>query len=78
VVERSAHNRLVAGSIPAEPRTCDVSDEKFDLGEMLEVLLGAEGKWKIRLRHKTNEELFQLYDAHILLRHRSQEALEEA
>jgi hypothetical protein len=31
VVERSAHNRLVAGSIPAEPRTCDFRDEKFAL-----------------------------------------------
>jgi integrase/recombinase XerD len=45
---------------------------------MLEVLLGSEGKRKIRLRRKTNVELFQLYDAQLILRHRSQEALEEA
>jgi integrase/recombinase XerD len=45
---------------------------------MLEVLLGSEGKRKIRLRRKTNDELFQLYEAQLVLRHRSQEALEEA
>jgi integrase/recombinase XerD len=45
---------------------------------MLEVLLGSEGKRKIRLRRKTNGELFQLYEAQLILRHRSKEALEEA
>jgi integrase/recombinase XerD len=45
---------------------------------MLEVLLGSEGKRKIRLRRKTNSELFQLYEAQLILRHRSKEALEEA
>ncbi len=69
---------MVVGSIPTEPRTFDVSDSDFDLREMLEVLLGAEGKRKIRLRRKTNEELFQLYGAQLALRHRSQDALEEA
>jgi hypothetical protein len=78
VVERSAHNRLVVGSIPTEPRTCDVPDKDFDLREMLEVLLGAEGKRKIRLRRKTNAELFQLYADQLALRHRSKDALDEA
>jgi integrase len=45
---------------------------------MLEVLLGSEGKRKIRLHLKTNTELFQLYEAQLILRHRSKEALEEA
>ena len=78
MVERSAHNRLVAGSIPAGPRTYDVSSEDFQIHEMLEVLLGSKGKRKIRLHGKTNAELYQLYDAQLILRPRSQEALEEA
>jgi hypothetical protein len=50
----------------------------FKLREMLEVLLGREGKRKIRLRRKTNTELFQLYETRLILRHRSKEAPEEA
>ena len=45
---------------------------------MLEVLLGSEGKRKMRLRRKTNPELFQLYQAQLALKHRSQDALGEA
>jgi integrase len=44
----------------------------------LEVLLGADGKRKMRLRRKTNSELFLLYDSQLALRHRSHEALDEA
>jgi len=76
--ERSAHNRLVVGSNPAEPRTNDFPIEDFDIREMLEVLLGSDGKRKMRLRRKTNHELFQLYEAQLALRHRSRDALEEA
>jgi hypothetical protein len=35
--------------------------EDFSIHEMLEVLLGIEGKRKMRLRRKTKAELFQLY-----------------
>ena len=45
---------------------------------MLEVLPGSEGKRKIRLRRKTNTELFLLYEAQLILSHCSKEALEEA
>jgi hypothetical protein len=45
---------------------------------MLEVLLGTEGKRKMRLRNKTNTELFSLYKDQLTLRHRSYAALEEA
>ncbi|MFC1977508.1 tyrosine-type recombinase/integrase [Chloroflexota bacterium] len=69
---------MVAGSNPAEPRTSTFSTEEFDIREMLGVLLGTEGKRKIRLRRKTNEELFTLYDAQLALRHRSIDALGEA
>ena len=78
MVERSAHNRLVAGSIPAEPRTTDVLSEDFGIREMLEVLMGPEGRRKLRLRHKTNDELFALYDSQLVLKHRSADALAEA
>jgi integrase len=45
---------------------------------MMEVLLGSDGKRKLRLRHKTNDELFDLYGSQLVLRHRSKDALEEA
>ncbi|MFC2044824.1 tyrosine-type recombinase/integrase [Chloroflexota bacterium] len=38
------------------------------LRELLEVLLGTEGKRRLRLRHMTNEELFKLYDNDLVLR----------
>ena len=78
MAERPAHNRLVAGSNPAEPRTSDFLSESVTLKEMLEVLLGTEGKRKLRLRHKSNEELFTLYDSQLVMKHRSRDALEEA
>ncbi|OGN88404.1 MAG: hypothetical protein A2Z74_05780 [Chloroflexi bacterium RBG_13_46_9] len=40
--------------------------------------MGADGRRKIRLRRKTNSELFQLYDAQLVLKHRSEDALSEA
>ncbi|MDP2920311.1 MAG: hypothetical protein Q8O43_08865 [Dehalococcoidia bacterium] len=42
---------------------------------MLDVLPGSDGKRKIRLRRKTNSELFQLYESQLALRQRSGEAL---
>ena len=55
-----------------------IHQELLTLREMMEVLMGKEGKRKLRLRHKGNPELFQLYDAQLILKHRSREALEEA
>jgi len=40
--------------------------------------LGSEGKRKMRLRRRTNGELFQLYADQLALRHRSHDALKEA
>jgi integrase len=45
---------------------------------MLEMLLGNEGKRKLRLHQKPNSELFSLYDSQLILKHRSPEALQEA
>jgi hypothetical protein len=69
---------LVAGSIPAEPRTYDVLTEDFSVRDMLEMLLGPDGKRKLRLRRKTNSELFALYDSQLVLKHRSPDAVAEA
>lgn len=38
------------------------------LKELPETLLGAEGRRRLALRHKTNEELFGLYDSDLVLR----------
>ena len=42
------------------------------------MLLGSDGKRKLRLRHKTNAELFKLYDSQLVLKHRSAGGLEES
>ncbi len=78
MAERSAHNRLVVGSIPTEPRTYDVLSEKFSVYEMLELLLGSDGKRKIRLRRKNNAELQNIYEAQLVLRHHNPKGLSEA
>ena len=41
------------------------------------MILGTDGKRKLRLRRKTNSELFALYDSQLILKHRSQDALVE-
>jgi hypothetical protein len=38
------------------------------LRELLEVLLGAEGRRRLMLRRMTNEGLFHLYDSDLILR----------
>lgn len=42
------------------------------------MVLGTDGKRKLRLRRKTNDELFCLYDSQLILQYRSQDALDEA
>ncbi len=78
MVERSAHNRLVVGSIPTEPRTFDLSNVSVSILEMLEALMGTDGKRKLRLRQKTSDELFALYHSQLVLRYQSQESPEAA
>jgi integrase len=45
---------------------------------MVEMLLGPEGRRRLELHTKTNGELFKLYDAELLFRHSSANALREA
>jgi integrase len=52
--------------------------EEFSIREVLEMLLGTEGKRKLRLRQKGNEELFALYESQLVLKHTNRQALEEA
>ena len=75
MAERPAHNRLVVGSNPAGPTTNAFLHEEYGIRDMLEVLLDTEGKRKLRLRNKTNLELFQLYEDQLALKHRSADAL---
>ena len=42
--------------------------EELPLRELLETLLGAEGKRRLMLRHMTSDDLFQLYDSDLVLR----------
>jgi len=92
VAERSAHNRLVAGSNPAEPTFeansphTDVnsfqkvagSNELLQLRELLHILLGSKGRRQLELWQKTNQELFTLYEGELAFHHHSARALHES
>ncbi|MFC1847935.1 tyrosine-type recombinase/integrase [Chloroflexota bacterium] len=69
---------MVVGSNPAGPITNDFLSEVLNLREMMEVLLGTEGRRKLRLQKKPNSELFELYAGELTIRHRSAAALKEA
>ena len=43
-------------------------NDELPIRELLGVLLGPEGKRRLRLRHMTNDDLFQLYDSDLVLR----------
>jgi hypothetical protein len=40
------------------------------------MLMGPDDKRKLRLRHRTNAELFPLYDNQFVLKHSSQPAID--
>jgi hypothetical protein len=44
------------------------SDELLDLGELIEVLLGPEGRQRLMLRNLPNCELIRLYDSELVLK----------
>jgi hypothetical protein len=50
--------------------------EALGLRELLEELLGPEGRRRLALKNKTNEELFTLYDAELVLKGGSTKNLE--
>jgi integrase/recombinase XerD len=92
VAERSAHNRLVAGSNPAEPtveatfapyninplQKVAGSPDLLQLRELLHILLGSKGRRQLELRQLTNKDLFALYEGELALHHYSKDGLDEA
>jgi len=58
----------ITGSSPVPPIFAPILSGEPGLRELLEVLLGPEGRRRLELRDKTNDELFTLYDADLVLR----------
>ena len=61
----------VTGSNPVSPTIASALNfehEQLPLRELLEALLGTEGRRRLALRHKTNEERFTLYDSELISR----------
>jgi len=65
------HTQEVTGSSPVPPILALVLSEELGLRELFEALLGTEGRRRLALRHKTNPELFALYDSELILRIRN-------
>ena len=62
------HTQEVTGSSPVPPILASVLSEELGLRELLEALLGPEGRRKLSLMTKTNQELFTLYDSELVLK----------
>jgi hypothetical protein len=45
-----------------------VTQKELPLLELLETLLGPEGRRRLKLRYMTNDGVFQLYDSDLVLR----------
>ena len=71
-------------TVPIEPRTYHrrghwfkssiahhvygLHNDELPIRELLEILLGPEGRRRLMLRQMNNEDLFQLYDSDLVLR----------
>jgi len=77
VVEQRTHKPLVVGSNPSAATNVGILPEDLSLREVLGLLLGDEGKRRLRLRHLTNSQLFEAYDAQLLSKHPSAKGLYE-
>jgi integrase/recombinase XerD len=62
------HTQEVTGSSPVPPTTVAVLSGEPGLRELLEALLGPEGRRRLALKNKTNDELFALYEAELILK----------
>lgn len=62
------HTQEVTGSSPVLPTIASVLNEEPSVRELLELLLTSEARRRLRLRNKTNEELFTLFQAELLLK----------
>jgi len=74
--ERCLRMAEVGGSNPPISTKTAVLSEALGLRELLEELLGPEGRRRLALKNKTNEELFTLYDAELILKGSSAKNLE--
>jgi integrase/recombinase XerD len=62
------HTQEVTSSSLVPPTIVAVLSEEQGLRELLEALLGPEGRRRLALKHKTNDELFTLYEAELILK----------
>ncbi len=65
------HTQEVTGSSPVLPTISSVLSEELPLRELLEGLLGPEGRRRLELKHMTNDQLFTLYESELMLRVRN-------
>ena len=81
MVEQGTHKPLVSGPNPLVATKVAVLPhdiEELPLRQLLELLLGEDGKRKLRLRQMTNEQLFASYDSELVLKNQSLKGLYEA
>jgi hypothetical protein len=73
----SGPNPLVATKVAVLTSRVD-NIEELPLRQLLELLLGEDGKRKLRLRQMTNDQLFASYDSELVLKNQSVKGLYEA
>ena len=66
------HTQEVTGSNPVLPTMVALLSEDLPLIEVLPCILGEDGKRKVLLRTRSNQELFELYKTELALRVRNQ------
>jgi len=67
----------VTGSSPVPPTIASVLSEELLLRELLEAVLGPEGRRRLMLRNLDNVNLFKLYDSDLVLRLRNAKNLND-
>ena len=67
----------VTGSSPVPPTIASVLSEELLLRELLEAVLGPEGRRRLMLRHLDKDNLFKLYDSDLVLRLRNAKNLSD-
>jgi len=58
-------------SCQLRPTIASLQNEELPLRELLETLLGPEGRRRLKLKHIANSELFDLWDSDLVLRLRN-------
>ena len=76
-LERCVDIAEVTGSSPVLPTIASVLSGELLLKELLEAVLGPEGRRRLMLRHLDNNDLFKLYDNDLVLRLRNAKNLSD-